>query len=107
MLAGSFGDIFKRNAINNGLICLECHDLVQDLTAMYLGDRGGEEPQDDSVEESTVKVDSSTGAIELTWKGPGGGEGGEEVYGETGGDRKERSGDLHAGGLEKWVKQRI
>lgn len=39
IIAGSFGDIFKRNAINNGLICLECPDLVQDLTERYA--RGG------------------------------------------------------------------
>jgi homoaconitate hydratase len=39
VIAGSFGDIFKRNAINNGLICLECPDLVQDLTEQYA--RGG------------------------------------------------------------------
>lgn len=35
VIAGSFGDIFKRNAINNGLICLECPDLVKDLTELY------------------------------------------------------------------------
>ncbi|TEB34761.1 homoaconitase [Coprinellus micaceus] len=27
VVAGSFGDIFKRNAINNGLVCLECPEL--------------------------------------------------------------------------------
>lgn len=32
VIAGSFGDIFKRNAINNGLICVECPALVEDLT---------------------------------------------------------------------------
>lgn len=31
VIAGSFGDIFKRNAINNGLICLECPELIEDL----------------------------------------------------------------------------
>lgn len=43
VIAGSFGDIFKRNAINNGLICLECPDLVRDLTERYAKDeaRGG------------------------------------------------------------------
>ncbi|KAG0697384.1 hypothetical protein DFH29DRAFT_811799 [Suillus ampliporus] len=35
VIAGSFGDIFKRNAINNGLVCLECPELVADLTATY------------------------------------------------------------------------
>jgi homoaconitate hydratase len=38
VIAGSFGDIFKRNAINNGLICLECPELVKDLTEMYAND---------------------------------------------------------------------
>lgn len=31
VIATSFGDIFKRNAINNGLICVECPELVQEL----------------------------------------------------------------------------
>lgn len=35
IIAGSFGDIFKRNAINNGLICMECPELVSDLTNEY------------------------------------------------------------------------
>ncbi|KAJ3914755.1 homoaconitase [Lentinula edodes] len=35
VVAGSFGDIFKRNAINNGLICLECPSLVDYLTSTY------------------------------------------------------------------------
>ncbi|KAF7330338.1 DUF917-domain-containing protein [Mycena venus] len=42
VIAGSFGDIFKRNAINNGLVCLECPELVADLTQSYAkgGTRG-------------------------------------------------------------------
>ena len=42
VLAGSFGDIFKRNAINNGLVCLEAPELVADLTRTYAknGTRG-------------------------------------------------------------------
>ena len=35
VIAGSFGDIFKRNAINNGLICLECPELLSDLTRQF------------------------------------------------------------------------
>ncbi|KAK2460933.1 hypothetical protein APHAL10511_007403 [Amanita phalloides] len=38
VIAGSFGDIFKRNAINNGLVCLECPELVQDLTEAHAKD---------------------------------------------------------------------
>lgn len=32
VLCGSFGDIFKRNSINNALICVECPALIEDLT---------------------------------------------------------------------------
>ncbi|KIY68848.1 homoaconitase [Cylindrobasidium torrendii FP15055 ss-10] len=35
VIAGSFGDIFKRNAINNALVCIESPELVADLTAKY------------------------------------------------------------------------
>ncbi|KAG6889963.1 mitochondrial Homoaconitase [Termitomyces sp. T32_za158] len=38
VIAGSFGDIFKRNAINNGLVCLESPELVSDLTGRYAKD---------------------------------------------------------------------
>ena len=38
IVAGSFGDIFKRNAINNGLVCVECPELVRDLTRAYAKD---------------------------------------------------------------------
>jgi homoaconitate hydratase len=38
VIAGSFGDIFKRNAINNGLVCIESPELVQDLTEAYAKD---------------------------------------------------------------------
>ncbi|KAG8900524.1 mitochondrial Homoaconitase, partial [Tulasnella sp. 403] len=43
VLAGSFGDIFKRNAINNGLVCMECPELVADLTKLYAkGEKRGQ-----------------------------------------------------------------
>lgn len=38
VIAGSFGDIFKRNAINNGLVCLESPELVADLTGAHTPD---------------------------------------------------------------------
>lgn len=38
VIAGSFGDIFKRNAINNGLVCIESPELVADLTAEFAAD---------------------------------------------------------------------
>lgn len=38
VLAGSFGDIFKRNSINNALVCVEVPELVADLRALVQGD---------------------------------------------------------------------
>lgn len=38
VVAGSFGDIFKRNAINNGLVCVESPELVAELTQRYAKD---------------------------------------------------------------------
>lgn len=38
VIAGSFGDIFKRNAINNGLVCVESPELISDLTQKYAKD---------------------------------------------------------------------
>ncbi|TDL25589.1 homoaconitase [Rickenella mellea] len=46
VLAGSFGDIFKRNAINNALVCAECPELLADLTSQFAkgGARGSGGP---------------------------------------------------------------
>lgn len=38
VLCGSFGDIFKRNSINNALICVECPELIEDLTRDFAKD---------------------------------------------------------------------
>ncbi|KAI0703813.1 homoaconitase [Cytidiella melzeri] len=38
VIAGSFGDIFKRNAINNGLVCVESPELIGDLTEQFAKD---------------------------------------------------------------------
>ncbi|KAJ7183121.1 hypothetical protein C8R46DRAFT_1065987 [Mycena filopes] len=73
VIAGSFGDIFKRNAINNGLVCLECPELVADLTASYTiaGVRGagglqGELTVDQSID---VVVGMSDGRVVLRLDG--------------------------------------
>ncbi|KIJ66823.1 hypothetical protein HYDPIDRAFT_85825 [Hydnomerulius pinastri MD-312] len=67
VLAGSFGDIFKRNAINNGLVCIECPGLVSDLTALYAksgargaGGKKGELTVDEGLE---VSVDMRGGRV--------------------------------------------
>jgi homoaconitate hydratase len=70
VIAGSFGDIFKRNSINNGLICMESPELLADLTDAYAA--GGKRGQGGKNGELTVtpgysiKVQMSTGEVVVT-----------------------------------------
>ncbi|KAG6812393.1 mitochondrial Homoaconitase [Tricholoma furcatifolium] len=77
VIAGSFGDIFKRNAINNGLVCLECPELVADLTDMWAkegkrgaGGKDGELTVDKKVK---VKVDMKKGVVDVQQEKESGG----------------------------------
>ena len=70
VIAGSFGDIFKRNAINNGLVCMESPELVADLSDAYAfdgkrgqGGKGGELTVDPGC---TIEVQMRTGDVMLT-----------------------------------------
>jgi homoaconitate hydratase len=70
VIAGSFGDIFKRNAINNGLVCLESPELVQDLTEAYAkngkrgaGGKDGELTVDKGID---IVVNMSDGTMEVS-----------------------------------------
>ncbi len=38
IIAGSFSQTYKRNAFNNGYICIECPELVDDLKAAHADD---------------------------------------------------------------------
>ncbi|KAI0249175.1 homoaconitase [Lactifluus subvellereus] len=76
VLAGSFGDIFKRNAINNGLVCLEAPALVADLTRAYAkdgtrgaGGRAGEPTVDAGL---AVSVSMADGKVQVTGMDGGG-----------------------------------
>ncbi|KZT73519.1 homoaconitase [Daedalea quercina L-15889] len=73
VLAGSFGDIFKRNAINNGLVCVECEELVADLTRAYAKDgkrgQGGSEGELTVNRGLGVKVHVAEGRVEVDWPG--------------------------------------
>lgn len=71
VVAGSFGDIFKRNAINNGLICVECPELVSDLTAQFALDgergRGGKDGELTIVPKGwRIEVGTQAGLIKVT-----------------------------------------
>ena len=105
VLAGSFGDIFKRNAINNSLICLECPDLVEEMTQLFTP--AGKRNQGGKNGELTVqpgwklKVDSGEGSITVTK-----GDGTTKTYpGRSVGKSVQEV--WLAGGLEGWVKERI
>lgn len=108
VLAGSFSDVFKRNAINNGLICLQCAELVEDLTREYArnGARGAGGRRDGEISvlvDADVRLDSQSGEVCLTL--PDGsvrkyqtipvgiGRSIQEIY--------------VAGGMEGWVRERL
>ncbi|EKM78684.1 hypothetical protein AGABI1DRAFT_59676 [Agaricus bisporus var. burnettii JB137-S8] len=70
VIAGSFGDIFKRNAINNGLVCIESPELVKDLTESYAkdgkrgsGGRNGEMTVNKGIH---INVNMATGQVDVT-----------------------------------------
>lgn len=83
VIAGSFGDIFKRNSINNGLVCVECPELVRDLTEAYAkdgkrgsGGKNGESTVEKGLEASVsmtdgkVVVKDSLGKERVYWVKP-------------------------------------
>ncbi|KAI0742780.1 homoaconitase [Daedaleopsis nitida] len=71
VVAGSFGDIFKRNAINNGLVCIESPELVADLTAEYAKDgrrgAGGKDGELTVNKGHVVDVKVVEGRMEVRW----------------------------------------
>ncbi|EJD06704.1 homoaconitase [Fomitiporia mediterranea MF3/22] len=70
VVAGSFGDIFKRNAINNGLVCMECPMLVADLTREFAKDAkrgtGGINGEMTVVPKFEIEVDMASGKVIVT-----------------------------------------
>ncbi|GAA5830966.1 hypothetical protein JCM11251_005094 [Rhodosporidiobolus azoricus] len=107
VLCGSFGDIFKRNSINNALICVECPELIEDLTTEF-GKEGKRNAgaKDGSLTVKTpwwVEVESVGGVVRLR-KEKGGEVVKEYKVGAVGGSVQEM---WLAGGLEGWVRERI
>ncbi|KXN91692.1 Homoaconitase, mitochondrial [Leucoagaricus sp. SymC.cos] len=70
VIAGSFGDIFKRNAINNGLVCIESPELVKDLTDAYAKDgkrgAGGKDGELTVNKGISVNINMATGRVDVT-----------------------------------------
>ncbi|KAF7317042.1 Homoaconitase, mitochondrial [Mycena chlorophos] len=73
VIAASFGDIFKRNAINNGLVCVESPELVADLTQRYAegGARGagGTNGELTVNRDIAVEVNMGDGRVEVSGDG--------------------------------------
>ncbi|KAI0048946.1 homoaconitase [Auriscalpium vulgare] len=76
VIAGSFGDIFKRNAINNGLVCVECPELVADLTRAYAlaGVRGAGGANGELTVNEGMTISVQMGSGEVVVGGLAGGE---------------------------------
>jgi homoaconitate hydratase len=70
VVCGSFGDIFKRNSINNGLICVESPELVNELTAEFALDgvrgKGGKDGEGTVRPGWEVEVDMKTALLTVT-----------------------------------------
>lgn len=91
VIAGSFSQTYKRNAINNGFICIECPDLLEHLR------RAHPEPGDPTVNTDS-EITVNIAASELEFDG-----------------RKFRFQPLSivpqelvaAGGMENWLKKKL
>lgn len=76
VICGSFGDIFKRNSINNGLICLEAPEMIADLTREFAKDgkrgSGGRSGELTVATFWDIEVSSADGSIKVVVRGPNG-----------------------------------
>jgi homoaconitate hydratase len=106
VICGSFGDIFKRNSINNGLICIESPDFVADLTRTFGKDgvrgKGGKDGEGTVKPGWEVEVDIVGAKINVSMGG-----GGEKKSYKVGAVGKSVQEIWLAGGLEGWVKARM
>jgi homoaconitate hydratase len=80
VICGSFGDIYKRNAINNGLILVESPELISYLTERFAKDgvrgRGGKNGELTVIPPGwKVRVDTRRGGVTVSM-----GEEGEKTY---------------------------
>lgn len=90
LIAGSFSETYKRNAINNGFLTIEVPELVNDLKAKFGAEKASVKPG------LKIKVDFQTSTATV----------GEKIYpfGAVGQAAQEL---IVAGGLENWVKNNL
>lgn len=103
VVAGSFGNIFSRNSINNALMGLEVPKLIERLRAHFASQATGSEERVLTRRTGwTLTWDVKRSLVEVT-EGPGG-ETWTEKVGELPANVQEI---IAAGGLEAWVKAEI
>ncbi|QQS37698.1 MAG: homoaconitase [Ignavibacteriales bacterium] len=90
VVAGTFNETYKRNALNNGYLLIECPQLVNDLKSIYGKDKltvkSGKNVKID-FENSTLTFDNKTYSIDPV------GEAAQEL--------------IVTGGLEEWVRKNL
>jgi homoaconitate hydratase len=101
VLAGSFNETYKRNALNNGLLVIEAPELVRDLKARF----GTAARTVRTGLRAEIDVSRSVVRVERVGAGPGTTVG-EDTYGidPIGIVAQEL---IRAGGLEGWIKDRM
>lgn len=90
VIAGSFSETYKRNAINNGFLAIECRSLVEDLKAEH----GTEKLT--VYTKSEIQIDFATAKLVFNNK--------EYSLSPVGAAAQEL---IIIGGLEKWVKSKL
>lgn len=90
VIAGSFSETYKRNAINNGFLVIDCPELVNDLKEIF----GSEKPTIKS--ENKIKIDFENSTISYD---------GKEYSIDPIGEAAQEL--IVVGGLENWVRRKI
>lgn len=103
VVAGSFGNIFARNSINNALMGLEVPRLVERLRARFSAGEGGQENRSPTRRTGwTLTWDVKRSVVEVSE-----GEGGETWTEKVGQLPANVQAIIAAGGLEAWVKAQV
>ncbi len=90
VIAGSFNETYKRNALNNGILLVECPQLITDLKMKYGKNRLTVDTK------SKIKIDFIKSSISFSNK--------EYIIAPVGEAAQEL---IIVGGLENWVKEKL
>ncbi|MBW0474705.1 hypothetical protein O181_014420 [Austropuccinia psidii MF-1] len=102
VIGGSFSDIFKRNSINNGLICLESPQLVKTLNERFGNSINKDSTQLTITTDWEIELNCITSQLVIKT-----GNGSEELIFPIQSIGRSVQEIFLAGGLEGWVRERI